>query len=412
MRSGAPPEPSGPGGNGRLAIVISTYYHGSSFIRRELEGLRARGISLDVYALRRHPDSPRDEALVLPYILSAEVLRRNIRRLRRPGRYLGTLLGLVVHQIREPLVLGKALVSFPKAAAYADRILESGVRHVHAHWAGIGTTAAWVIERLTGIPYSFTGHAWDLYFDDAMLAEKMRRSLFVITCTGFNRDYLERRYPEAASGKVRLSYHGLDLMRYAYREPSPPASPFRVLAVGRRTRKKGFEDLLRACRHLGERGHRLLLRIVGWPGESDPELQRLAMGAPASLEVRVDDAVAEEELIRIYREADVFVAPSVVVDERLMDGIPNVLLEAMALGVPAVATAVSGIPEVIRDGETGWLVPPRAPGQLAEAIAQALSDTNLARDRARRARALIEADFDIRKNSERLARLFRSVAET
>lgn len=397
---------------GHLAVLISTYYHGSSFIVRELQALRGRGFELDVYALRRHPDSPPGDAVVLPYLMSAEVLRRNLRCLGRPHRYLGALLGLVRYHLTAPRVLAKALASFPKAAAYADRIRESGARRVHAHWAGIGTTAAWIVERLTGIPYSFTGHAWDLYFDDSMLAEKIRRSRFVITCTRFNQDYLERTYPAAAGGKVHCSYHGLDLERFAFREPPAARRPARVLAVGRRTPKKGFEDLIRACRILGNRGRTIRLRIVGWPGDSDPELRELAASCPSSVEVRIEDAVGEDELIGIYRDADLFVAPSVVIDARLMDGIPNVLLEAMALGVPAVATDVSGIPEVIRDGETGRLVPSRSPARLADAMENLLENPPAARAAACAARAFIEAEFDIRKNSERLERLFRSDEES
>jgi colanic acid/amylovoran biosynthesis glycosyltransferase len=396
----------------RLAIIVSTYSRQSRFIEREIAGLRARGLAVDVFALRRDPDdrdAPSGEApgpLCLPYICSREVLGANLAwAVRRPGRYFGALARLVAGHLRSPWVLAKAVVAFPKAAAYARRIGAGGYRRVHAHWAGIAATAAFAVHRLTGLPYSFTGHAWDLYNDDEMLGEKVRAAEFVVTCTDHNRAALERRFPEAAANKVRLSYHGLDLDRYAFHAPGPASVPWRLLAIGKRTAKKGFDDLLRASALLVAGGAELSVRIVGWPGDLDAALAAIARDEGLAGRVTIEDYVEEDRLLEVYRAADCLVAPSVVLEGRLLDGIPNVLLEAMALGVPVVATAVSGIPEVVRDGETGLLVPPRNPDALARAIGWALTDRAGAATRAVAARRLMEERFDLRRNTAELAAL-------
>lgn len=396
----------------RLAFIVSTYTPQSRFIEREIEGLRALGLRVDVFALRRDPEdrgSPRGagpEPLLLPYLWSAEVVRANLHWVRRhPRRYFGALARIVRGHRRSPRVLAKALAVFPKAAAYARRIAAGGYRRVHAHWAGISATAAFAAHELTGLPYSFTGHAWDLYGDDEMLEEKVREAEFVLTCTGYNRAELRSRFPEAAADKVFLSYHGLDLSRYAFRAPAPPPVPARVLAVGKRTAKKGFDDLLRACGILTRQGIDLTVRIVGWPGDLDDVFPGILARERLAPRVQIDDYVEEQRLIEMFRASDVLVAPSVVLEGKLLDGIPNVLLEAMALGVPVVATAVSGIPEVVRHAETGLVVPPRDPSALAAAIRRTLADPAATAARAVAARRLMEESFDVRRNTAALATL-------
>jgi len=394
----------------RLAFIVSTYSRQTRFIEREIAGLRALGIEVDVFALRRDPEddggsSPgSNEPLLLPYFWSWEVLLANLHWIcRHPRRYLGTLGRIVAGHRHSPKVLTKALGVFPKAAAYARRIARGDYRRVHAHWAGISATAAFATHHLTGLPYSFTGHAWDLYDDDEMLEAKVREAEFVLTCTEYNRAQLGRRYPEAADGKVFLSYHGLDLGRYAFRGRIAPSTPARVLAVGKRTAKKGFDDLVRACGILVRGGMELSVQIVGWPGDLDEALLPMLARERIAPRVRIDDYMEEERLLEVFRGADVLVAPSVVLEGKLLDGIPNVLLEAMALGVPVVATAVSGIPEVVRHGQTGLLVPPRDPSALAAAIRRTLIDPQATATRALAARRLMEDSFDLRRNTAVLA---------
>jgi glycosyltransferase involved in cell wall biosynthesis len=229
----------------------------------------------------------------------------------------------------------------------------------------------------------------------------MEDAAAVVTVSDFNLEYLRRTYGPSAR-RVRRLYNGLDLERFPFREPRHRFA--RVVAVGRLVEKKGFAVLLEAAALLAAKGLAFSVDLIG-EGELEEPLRRrvheLGLGSCA----RLLGPRPQAEIVRVVAEAAVFAAPCVVGGDGNRDGLPTTLLEAMALGTPCVATDVTGIPEVLRDGGTGLLVPQNDPRRLADALQRLLADAPLRVELARRARHRIEEDFDARVNSARLRRL-------
>jgi glycosyltransferase involved in cell wall biosynthesis len=327
------------------------------------------------------------------------------------------------------------LKEFLQAADLADRLHQAGdVRHLHAHFAHGTTTVTWLAAMLTRLPFSFTGHAKDIYRESlnpaGLLRRKMRAASFVVTCTGANRDHLLQVEPSA---DVHLVYHGLnadfagllpvfsaqaeaaraaaqaEAETVAPSEPAAPASdgtPLRVVAVGRMVPKKGFDVLVEAVAQLHSRGVELELVIAGEDGPDAAKVRRLVAERCPDL-VLFTGPLSQCELLALYRGADVFALACRVDGDGDRDGIPNVMVEAMAAGLPVVSTAVSGIPELVRDGENGLLVPPEDPGALASALLRLAADVPL-RDRlAAAGRETVTERFDGDVLARRMAGLFR-----
>jgi glycosyltransferase involved in cell wall biosynthesis len=348
----------------------------------------------------------------------APALRRVARE--RPlglARAAATALGQALRDRRTPLsgprkIYVKELV---QAVALADRLLDAPeVRHLHAHFAHGTTTVTWLAARITGLPFSFTGHARDIYAPAlnprGWLRRKMDSASFVVTCTEANVRHLERIAPGA---HVHLVYHGLSADFARLLAGPPPNAPsaggetLRVLGVGRLVAKKGFDVLVEACALLRERGIACEARIVGQEDKDSQRVRAAIARCGLGDRVTLPGAIGPAELLAEYRAADVVCMPCrLLADDR--DGIPNVLLEAMAAGTPVVATAVSGIPELITDGHDGLLVAPEDPEALAGALARLHADPALAARLAQAAQETVRRRFDGDRLARRLAELFEA----
>jgi glycosyltransferase involved in cell wall biosynthesis len=297
---------------------------------------------------------------------------------------------------------------FLLAGHIAERVLaDGGVRHLHAHFAHTSTTVAWFTSRLTGLPFSFTAHAKDIYLKELnpgdLLRAKLRRARFVVTCTRANRDHLAALSRETP---IHVIYHGLDTARFAPPGTRAARDKPLILSVGRFVEKKGFTFLVEACRLLRARGRDFECRIVGDGGDYRERVRALIRELGLEDSVRVCPAVTQEELIGVLGEATLFALPCQVVESGDRDGIPNVLVEAMATGLPVVSTDISGIPELIVDGENGLLVPERDAAALAGAIERLLDDAALRGRLGAAGRATVCRDFDARRNVRALYALF------
>jgi len=290
------------------------------------------------------------------------------------------------------------------AAELARQVRLRDLSHLHAHFATSATTVARLAAHFAGITYSFTAHAKDI-FHDSVCEKDLRRKLHdaraTITVSDYNRTNLSDRFRDQPNRITRI-YNGIDLEQFSYSAPAE-SEPV-ILAVGRLVEKKGFPDLIDACAHLEDRGRPFSCRIIGG-GEDDAELRARITRLGLSESVHLLGPRPQPEVIAELRRAAVFAAPCVVGSDGNRDGLPTVLLEAMALGTPCISTDVTGIPEAIVHGRTGWIVPQHDPVALADALARLLDDPSLRRDLSRAARAHIERHFDIEKN----AVLIRSV---
>ncbi|MBA2442737.1 MAG: glycosyltransferase, partial [Rubrobacter sp.] len=224
------------------------------------------------------------------------------------------------------------------------------IGHLHAHFATVSATVARLAARFAGIPYTFTAHAKDIFHESVRpedLSRKLDAASAVVTVSEYNLEYLREFH--APAGHVRRIYNGLDLERFPYR--SPEDRPPRILAVGRLVEKKGVGDLVEACALLARRGREFVCQIVG-SGPLEEELRERIRRLGLEDRVELTGPRPQGELAGIVQDAAVFAAPCVVGSDGNRDGLPTVLLEAMALGTPCVSTDVTGIPEVLRDGET------------------------------------------------------------
>lgn len=392
-----------------------------TFILTELLELERQQVNVRVFSLRpsteprRHADVMRLQAPVryvpqatwreLPALLPAHVRVA----LRHPHAYARALWRALR---RRHLGSWK---HFVQAGWVADRAAREGIRHLHAHFASVATSVTHHVRRLGGPTYSFTAHAKDIYLDDTNehdLRRKLSAARFAVTVSEFNLRHL--RPLDERSALVRI-YNGLDLAQFAYVER--PAVPERdgasesplILAVGRLIEKKGFEYLVHACALLCNRGVDLRCKIVG-SGERETQLRQLVDQLGVGERVELLGPLPREQLIALLPQASVLAAPCVVGSDGNRDGLPTVLIEAMARGVPVVATDVTGIPELVRHAETGLIVKQRDALALASAIERLLGDRELAARLARAGRRIVEERFDVRRNVGSLRLLFEEAA--
>jgi glycosyltransferase involved in cell wall biosynthesis len=300
---------------------------------------------------------------------------------------------------------------FLRAGAIADSVLEAGnIRHLHAHFCHGATTMAMFAGMLSDLPFSFTAHAKDIYLPKLnpgdLLQLKLRRAKFVVTCTEANQHHLQEI--SSQSGPIHTIYHGVDTARFAPSIDRPaPAIPT-ILSVGRFVEKKGFPFLIEACRIIRDHGVPFRCRIVGEPDEQTDLVQNLIRRYDLEQEVSIGPGMAQEELRTIYQEATVFVLPCHIVENGDRDGIPNVLAEAMASGIPVISTSVSGIPEIIEDRRNGLLVAPRDSVSLAKAIEELLVDSDFRNSLAQAGRETMCCIFDSSKTTRTLFELFQT----
>ncbi|MCW3011111.1 MAG: glycosyl transferase, group 1 [Solirubrobacterales bacterium] len=311
-----------------------------------------------------------------------------------PRTVAAVLLTVVRTYGRRPRRLARALATVPLAFAHARTLRGAGVEHVHAHWATWPALAAWVVWRTTGIPYSFTTHAHDVFVDPVGLDLLVDDAAFVATVSEYHVAFLRR----FGSGRtpVRLVRCGLELDRHPHRARRPPATGrVRALVTASLTPYKGHAVLLDALAAGGPGLGRLDVQFVGeGPLRTvlEARVAELGLGARVTFHGVLDEPGVREQLER----ADVFVLPSVVAANGDMEGLPVGLLEALAAGVPAVSTAQSGIPDLLREEATCLLATPGDPWSLAAALEHLLARPDLAERRATAGRRLIEREFDVR----------------
>ncbi|QLA17159.1 glycosyltransferase family 4 protein [Desulfolutivibrio sulfoxidireducens] len=403
-----------------LAMVLKGYPRISeTFISNEIRLLEEMGLRIRIISMRRPRESfahasvsrIKADVVYLPEMLTGhwgEFLRRNLRQLRaRPVAYLKATARMLRQFVK---TRRSASLKHLLQAGYLlqDPASDPPAAHFHAHFAHSPGSVARYAAMLTGLPFSFTGHAKDVYTQKpAALTEKIRHAAFAVTCTGHNRDYLER----LAAGRtpVHLVYHGIDLSLFSPGPPPPLKPPYRILSVARLTAKKGLPTVLRALGLLAEMGLDFTCDVIG-EGEDRQKLEALAGYCGISTRVFFHGAMPHEKVLDFYRAAHAFVLGCQVLPNGDRDGIPNVLVESMAMGVPVAATSVSAIPELVTEGETGLLVPPGDPEALAQAVHRLVTDAGLRGRIIPAAMEKVRRDFDNTVHTARLADIFRQRA--
>ncbi len=404
----------------KLGVVVKGYPRISeSFIANEILALEEMGLRIEIYSLRApregftHRKVREIQASVtyLPdYVLPrlGDVLAANGRTfLTHPIRYLGTVLKAVGRTVKLRSPLGPTLRHLLQAGYLVHhRLSDATVSHLHAHFCHTPTSVALFASEMAQIPFSFTAHAKDIYTSHpSKLRHKIAKARFVVTCTEYNRRYLQTLARGLATPFYTI-YHGIDLSTFRYGYHPCEAPPWKILSVGRLVRKKGYDDLLVALKMLHDSGVRYHFLHVG-DGELRGEITAMAQCMGLGESVRFLGTLTHEELIPLYRTSHLFALACKIAPNGDRDGLPNVILEAMAIGIPVVSTDVSAIPEAIEHERTGLLVPPGDPQALACAMRRALDNREEAMQRAALARDVVAERFDMRRWTPRLGELLR-----
>lgn len=382
-----------------------------TFVLNELLALEERDVPLHVFSIHRpndprfHEELPRLKARVsyLPDLAEAGKLLRHARRARQKfGSRFWKTLGWVI-SLRRPELLWR----FLQAAYVANEARRLRVRHLHAQFANRPATVALLASRLTGIPFSFTAHATDIFkttVDQRALRNKVESASWVVTVSDFNRDYL-LGVTGTSPEKVVVVRNGIRLDQFT--PGSPPTSlPFRMVCVARLVEKKGLPDLLEACALLRDRGLEFQLGIVG-KGNLRNELESLIARRKLRDHVRLLGPHTHGEVLSRYREAHLCVLSAVVGRDGNQEGLPVSIVEALACGLPVVSTPIAGIPEAVLDGYNGLLVPPGDPAALAAALERVMQEPGLY-DRLRsNARPSVVDNFDLPRTAAALHQILR-----
>ena len=376
-----------------------------TFVLYEVLELRKRGVDVHVFPLvKESPDTMHPEVEELAEyvhgqsLASMKLLRDQfIWMIRNPLRYFKTgwlVLGKVWHS---PKFLSRALIVFPKAASFALVMRELKVKHVHAHWATHPTLAAFIIKRLTGVGYSFTAHAHDIYVNQTMLTDKIRDAEFVATISDFNRRFLENYCNGCDKDKIHVIRCGVDTSVFVPVHRHKEGGIFTIVCVAGYEEKKGHTYLLQACARLHQRGLEFRCLLVG-EGQArediEEEVSRLGIACCVSLL----GAQPREKVRDLLAQSDIAVLPSVVMNTGKREGIPVSLMEASAMALPVVATDISGVCELVEHGRTGILVPERDAEALETAIWNLAHSANNRISFGNRAREKVQNVFNLRKN--------------
>ncbi|MHB8693348.1 MAG: glycosyltransferase family 4 protein [Solirubrobacteraceae bacterium] len=370
---------AGDGGPARVVVLVKRFPRLSeTFIMNEFLELRRQGLEVELYAIMDpHEDRSHPEAFALVpevvYLQTGSIfaalpaVARTVRR--HPWGALRAIGWTITRHSRA------AVRNCIHAMVLVDRMAEGepgGRVHLHAHFLHSPAAIAFIARKLSGQRYSLSGHAKDIYTTlPENLRMRCRDAEFVTTCTEANQRYLVDEIGLGA-GHVRLCRHGVDIERFGATSAGARA-PGRILSIGRLVPKKGFDVLIQACGELRRRGVSFELRIVGG-GQLRSQLLALAEAEGVSDLIELTGSMSQSEIVAELAAAELFALSPVVLPDGDRDGIPNVLLEAMAAGVPVIAAAVSGIPEVLSDTINARLVPPSRSDLLADALQELLAD--------------------------------------
>lgn len=389
----------------RIGYLLKVYPRTSqTFVLTEILAHERAGLVLDIYSLRRTDDTRFHSALAKVQSPVFQIARGGSKatlvldELRDHGQHLPQLWDVVQNSKcnAEDLL---------QAARLSRAIVERGIVHLHAHFGTVATVVARLVSKITGVSYSFTAHAKDIFHEiveEDVLRKKLADAAGVITVSQFNVAYLKDKYADAAA-RVKLIYNGLDLDEFRF-EQSGDRPPM-ILAVGRLVEKKGFSYLLDACALLRSRGVRFHCEIVGG-GVLESTLQDQFEELDLGDCVKLCGPMSQSDVKQKIRQASVLAAPCVHAKDKDRDGLPTILLEAMALGTPCISTPVTGIPEILKHEETGLMVTERDEVALADACERLLSDQHLRGVLTLNGRQLIENNFDIDKNTAKIRGFF------
>jgi glycosyltransferase involved in cell wall biosynthesis len=396
-----------------IAYLISTYPTLSmSFVLREVIALGEMGFRIETASINR-PDRPESE---LTAVEAAEAKRTYcVKRHGAAGavaahlktfaenfggywRGMGMAFGLAGLDLRQLFLY---LMYWTEALMVGQWMRKKELRHLHVHLASQAASVGLFVRQVFGFGYSLTVHGPDEFYDAErqLLAQKIDAADFICCISSYARSQMMKQSPYMHWHKFIVSPLGVDSKLFAPRPFRAAPDPFEILCVGRLTPAKGQHLLIDAVERLAQEGRRVRLRFVG-NGPDETALREHASRVEFPECVVFEGAVNQDRIRDLYAAADVFCLPS------FAEGVPVVLMEAMAMDIPCVATHITGIPELICDGVDGLLVAPSDLDALAGALSRLMDDDELRERLGKSGRERVVELYDLRRSVKRLAGIF------
>lgn len=408
---------------GKVAYMMSRFPKiTETFVLYEIVAVQGQGVQVALYPLQRertttmHPEAvPLVEAAHFKPMFAPRFLAAHWHYLsRKPRKYFGALWDSLRATWGSARYFFGVLVFFPKIVQFARMMERDGIAHIHAHFASHPAAAAFIIHRLTGIPYSFTAHGSDLHRDQHMLCEKIAEAAFATTISHYNARVIAEACGSEIAGQVVVLRCGVDTSAFKprprYNTNGGSDHSLLILNIGTLHEVKGQTHLIEACRLLAERGVHFSLHFVG-DGPDQPALEAQVSAAGLDERVVFHGRQNRQAIIDLLQKADVLVAPSVPSSDNRREGIPVVLMEAMASGVTVVASELSGIPELVEHEVSGLLTPPGKASAIADALERLARDPALRQTLADGGREKVLSEFDLTTNAAALIERFGIGAE-
>jgi len=403
----------------KVAYIMSRFPHlPETFILREMNMMSKEGVEIVLFPLiKSHQSIVHAEAqhwikkAHYTGFFSGPIIWAFFKLLiTRPFTWMLILKKTIVENWPEMKYLLRSLVFLPKAVYLADVFNRLGVQHVHVHYATFPAYVAWVIHQLTGLSYSVTVHAHDIYVSQAMLTSKLGDAARVIAISKYNKRFLIERVAASLEHNIRVIHCGIEPAWYnrEKRIDTSVSDLFSILSIGSLQPYKGQEYLIQACALLKNESIPFECKIVG-SGKLESRLYELIEEYDLANEVVLLGSKTQSEVAELLLQTDCYVQPSIIDRTGKMEGIPLSLMEALASELPVVASDISGISELVSDGETGYNVSEKSPEELVKALVSIYRDPTEANRRAKQGKQLVLTEFHLIKNVKQLAAEFKMI---
>jgi glycosyltransferase involved in cell wall biosynthesis len=383
-----------------------------TFILNEMLELERQGTELSVFSIKKpnegrfHPQTSDLKAEV--YYLEDLESKKWVKWLNEIWPYLEPYKDNFFRMFETVLLKRdyNEMELFQQSVWAAGKAVELGINHIHAHFGSMPSTVAYYIKEITGISFSFTAHAKDIFvynMEEHHLRTKLFAADFTITVTNYNKNFLLEENPGLDSDKIKVLYNGTKI---DFISPVPPEKRDKntILSVGRLVPKKGFDTLIEACSILKNNGSNFKCLISG-DGAEFENLNTQISKSELSDHVELLGAKTQDQVLKLMQTATLLCLPCRITGDGNRDALPTVLLEGLASGLPMISTNISGIPEIIESGNTGILVEPDDPIDLAKQIGKLLKSSELQTKFSIDGRKRAEKLFDIKANAGTLLKM-------
>lgn len=384
-----------------------------TFIVNEVTILLNKGVEVYLYPINKETPAyvqPRAKDLFsrvyYTALFSPAIFMANLRQIfTRPVTYTRVWLKVISQNITSLNFLLGAIAYYPKAVHLAKLCKKHNITHIHAHFASHPAMVAYVINQLTGISYSFTAHGSDLHKRQAMLAEKYRCAEFAVMISEYNKRFFIEKVGQLKFDKLHVVRCGIDPAQFEFNAKVKLSEPVQILCVAALREVKGHKYLVKAAQVLKDARINFQMSFVG-DGPKRNELAHMISEMGLTNEVVLHGAKTSDEVAELMKNADIFVLGSYQTSSGNREGIPVVIMEAMASGTPVVASNVSGIPELVIHQKTGLLANPQDSQDFADKLRQLIEEHGLALQLAKNAAHFVTEEYDLEKNVAKLHALF------